>query len=339
MRTLAALVVLSLGVVTGCAVGGLVDDEVGQKHGTVSVGNGDDAGSGCHPGTPGCDDAGQPPEDGGSSDGGHLPDACTWKVDECKMGGCNGHDGSNKADCYAAGNAGGCPADVLEAWCTRRTGSTLWDDLHEKWVKEQCSATTATLDENTFIAKNDAKCIECRCTTPLVLSFDGGPVSLRADDGASQFDLSAAQDGTATRTDWPAASHPWLALDRDGDGVISSGRELFGSATRMGEGTATNGFAALAALDENGDGVIDARDPAFARLRLWTDLDGDRVSSPGELRSLAEAGVRSLELHYVVSPRCDARGNCEVERATFHFVDAFGNARVGALVDVHLAVR
>ncbi|MGZ3477409.1 MAG: hypothetical protein ACXWUG_28545, partial [Polyangiales bacterium] len=200
-------------------------------------------------------------------------------------------------------------------------------------------SSTATLTENTFSAKNEAKCLECECTTPLVLSFDGAPISLRPDDGSRSFDLSAKQDGSATRTDWPAAMHPWLALDRDGDGVISSGRELFGSATRLGDTTAANGFQALAALDDNGDAVIDVKDAAYARLRLWSDVDGDRVSSPNELRSLAEMGVESLELHYVSSPRCDARGNCEVERATFRWVDPAGHAHAGALVDVHLAVR
>jgi len=316
----------------GCAYGEIDGDGLGSKQGNMRVAP--DAGGGeqppCHPGMPGCDDAGQPPPD--------AP-ACTWKIDTCTMGPCNGHDGSNESECYAEGNTGGCSAEVFKAWCTRRTGTTMWDDIHEQWVKDRCGASSATLVENTFSAKNEAKCVECRCTTPLVLSFDGGPVALRSDDGLTRFDLSARQDGSATRTDWPAASNPWLALDRDGDGRITSGRELFGSATSVGGGTARNGFEALALLDDNADGVIDARDAAYASLRLWSDLDGDRVSSPGELRSLAEAGVESLELHYVVAPKCDARGNCEVERATFHFTDVAGRPRIGSLVDVHLAVR
>lgn len=335
----------------GCAIGGAVDDEdVGRSSGSARQGGGGgDAGSPCHPGMPGCEDAGQsPPDDAGQSppdDAGQSPpDAsppdtrtCTWKTLTCKMGGCNGHDGSNEADCYAAGNPGGCPADVFKAWCTRRTGSTMWDDIHEQWVKDTCGTSTATLDENTFSARNETTCQECRCTTPLVLSFDGAPVSLRPDDGVGRFDLSAHQDGSGTRTDWPV--QPWLALDRDGDGVISSGRELFGSATQLGAGTASNGFQALAALDDDGDGVLDAKDAAFGKLRLWADRDGDRVSSPDELRSLPEAGIASIDLHYLVAPRCDARGNCEVERATFRWTDTHGQHHDGAIVDVHLAVR
>lgn len=325
----------------GCVTGGFQDDDgVGSKQASARVSP--DAGEQqppCHPGLPGCDDAGQPPPPDGGQPPSDAP-ACTWKIDECSMGPCNGHDGSNETECYAEGNTGGCSAEVFKAWCTRRVpGSTMWDDIHEQWVKARCGSSNATLTENTFSAKDEAKCVECRCTTPLVLSFDGAPVSLRSDDGASHFDLSAKQDGTATRTDWPTGATPWLALDRDGDGVISSGRELFGSATMLGNGTADNGFAALAALDENRDAVIDARDPMFAWLRLWSDHDGDRASTAGELRSLEEAGVESLQLQFVISPRCDARGNCEIERATFRFVDASGQPHVGAIVDVHLAVR
>jgi len=340
LRTVAPLLV-TLSALVGCVTGGLDDDDgVGTKQGNMrassDAGDTGDNTQPCHPGMPGCDDAGQPPSDGGQPP--QDAPSCSWTIDTCSMGPCNGHDGSNEAECYAEGNTGGCSPEVFKAWCTRRVpGSTLWDDIHEQWVKNQCGASSATLVENTFSARNEAKCVECRCTTPLVLSFDGAPVSLRADDGASHFDLSSRQDGSATRTDWPV--QPWLALDRDGDGVISSGRELFGSATALGSGTASNGFQALAALDDNGDGVVDVRDSAYARLRLWTDTDGDRVSTAGELRSLADAGVESLQLHYVVSPRCDARGNCEVERATFRWNDAAGQAHVGALVDVHLAVR
>ena len=67
--------------------------------------------------------------------------------------------------------------------------------------------------------------------------------------------------------DWVGAETPWLALDRNGNGLIDDGRELFGSMTELPDGRrAPNGFAALAALDDDGDGRITARDAAFARL-------------------------------------------------------------------------
>jgi hypothetical protein len=192
-----------------------------------------------------------------------------------------------------------------------------------------------------YRCRNQAQCKEFICrATPLVLVFNTAtPVTYQADNGQGLFDLSAAQDGSARRTDWPTASTPWLALDEDGDGQITSGRELFGSATLLGSTTAAHGFEALSMLDNNGDAIIDARDPGFSRLRLWYDQNSDRVSSSDELKTLSEMGIISLELSYRAEPRCDSRGNCERERARFCWRDSQGQLRVGAIVDVYLAIH
>lgn len=171
--------------------------------------------------------------------------------------------------------------------------------------------------------------------TPLVLAFAGEPVTLGEEPG--HFELG---QGALATTDWPAAATPWLVLDRDGDGRISDGRELFGSYTRLSSGErARHGFEALAELDANRDGRLDARDPAWAELRLWADADRDRATSPGELTALADRGVEAIDLGYTSEPRCDARGNCEVERGALLWRDARGCARRGAVVDVHLRAR
>lgn len=169
-------------------------------------------------------------------------------------------------------------------------------------------------------------------STPLVLSFDGAPVALTASLGA--FDV----DGTmSVVTDWPAAATPWLALDRDGNGSIDDGSELFGSATILGSGArASNGFVALAELDSNGDGRITPEDAAWSSLRIWSDADGDRASRAAELASLDARRVLSIDLAYTSSRRCDARQNCEIERAAFRWADASGAPHTGAVVDVHL---
>jgi hypothetical protein len=171
-------------------------------------------------------------------------------------------------------------------------------------------------------------------STPLVLSFDGAPVEYLADRERS-FDL----DGRRSQvTDWPSARTPWLALDRDGNGRIDDGGELFGSMSVLpGGGRAPNGFVALRALDADGDGRITADDPGFSRLLVWSDRDGDRRSTAGELAPASSWELISLDLDYVVDPRCDARGNCEVERASFRYRDSSGVERTGAIVDVHLA--
>jgi hypothetical protein len=167
--------------------------------------------------------------------------------------------------------------------------------------------------------------------TPLVISFDDRPVEFAA--SSATFEL---YPGDATMTvDWPTAATPWLALDRDGDGAITSGAELFGDATVLPSGArARNGFEALAALDANGDGKIDRADPQFASLLLWADRDGDRRSSPGELVP-ASTVIDSISLGYRFAGRCDARGNCEGERANVTWHDA-GGPKTGAVVDVYL---
>lgn len=118
-----------------------------------------------------------------------------------------------------------------------------------------------------------------------------------------------------------AARTPWLVFDRNGDGAITID-ELFGDATPLADGTyATNGFAALAQYDANGDGVIDARDPIFARLALW-----DRTT----LTPLASQVAR-IELANHREPRCNRFG-CAGERS---LLTTIAGTR-GAVVDVYL---
>ncbi len=172
-----------------------------------------------------------------------------------------------------------------------------------------------------------------RCDTPLVVAFDDQPVVFEASSTTFAF-----QPGVPVHTDWPSAATPWIALDRDGDGAITSGAELFGDATVLPDGSkAEHGFAALAALDDNGDGVIDREDPMFSRLVLWTDRDRDRKSSHAELRPLSEV-IDALPLAHQVSARC-TQGNCEGETAVMHWRDDRGRTRTGAVIDVYLRRR
>lgn len=154
--------------------------------------------------------------------------------------------------------------------------------------------------------------------TPLVFSTTP-ELSLRPASGRFEF-----EPGQPIFSAWPDAQTAWLVRDLGGDGQISSGRELFGSFTRVADHRAVNGFEALAALDADGDGLVSAKDPAHAGLRLWFDRDGDRRVGAGELEGLAE---RALPVTFTVDVRCDGQGNCGRERA-----------RVGDawLIDLHL---
>ena len=162
------------------------------------------------------------------------------------------------------------------------------------------------------------------CNTPLVVAFDGEAIAFRTDARAFAF------RGEPVVSDWPTAKTPWLALDRNGDGVITGGDELFGD----GVAGARNGYDALAQLDANGDGVIDANDPAFASLVLWADRDGDRRGEADELTPLADLVV-AIPLAYTRDVHCTGRGDCEAERGVLVRRDG---AR-GAVVDVYLPER
>ncbi len=109
----------------------------------------------------------------------------------------------------------------------------------------------------------------------------------------------------------------FLALDRNGNGTIDSGAELFGNHTPLASGgVAANGFIALAQYDSNGDGVIDARDPIWSSLLLWIDWNDDGISEPGELTPISQSSVTSISLSYHWTGRPDPTGNVYRYQAT-----------------------
>ena len=169
------------------------------------------------------------------------------------------------------------------------------------------------------------------CNTPLVLSFDAAPIEFTQAIG--HFDIVGL--GASFGHDWVSSKTPWLVIDKNGNGRIDDGRELFGSMTELASGRrASNGFEALGELDANGDRLITPSDPAYRGLHLWRDLNQDRTSSPAELEPLDESGVTTLSIDYQIERRCSDSA-CEVERAAFDFVDAGGRLRQGVTVDVH----
>ncbi|MDP2316629.1 MAG: hypothetical protein Q8P41_27290 [Pseudomonadota bacterium] len=170
------------------------------------------------------------------------------------------------------------------------------------------------------------------CITPLVLSFDATPIHFSS--GPGRFDFGT---GRPLATDWPSLATPWLALDRNGNGVVDDATELFGDATPLADGgRGKNGFVPLRALDTDGDGAVTPEDTAWGGLRAWTDLDLDHACSAEELVPLARFGVVAIGVDHVIAPRCDARGNCERERGALRYVTPEGIERQGAVVDVYL---
>ncbi len=170
--------------------------------------------------------------------------------------------------------------------------------------------------------------------TPLVLSFgdrlEFSPAPARA------LDFSLQGPHACARADWPGPATPWLALDRDGNGSIDDGRELFGSGTLLASGShARHGFAALAELDTDGDGALTPADPAWPGLVLWADHDADRRSTHWELLPIASFEIEAIDLDFTHTRECDARGNCGAERSAFRY-RSNGRSHHGEVIDVHL---
>ena len=151
----------------------------------------------------------------------------------------------------------------------------------------------------------------CDAVSPLILDLDGDGVEA---GGVAYFDHGG--DGFAEASRWADEDDGVLVWDRNGDGVINDGSELFGNNTYIGadgDTKAAHGFAALADLDSNADGVVDENDDNFADLRVmrWTDANDNGIKESGEerLETLSAVGVQSLNTSFVNSDKVDESGN------------------------------
>lgn len=148
------------------------------------------------------------------------------------------------------------------------------------------------------------------------------------------FDLDA--DGQLERVAWTRAGSDdaWLAFDRNGNGTIDDGSELFGNYTPVYPGmtvTTQNGFEALKFYEgpdygpSTADGIIDAKDAIFSRLLLWRDLNHDGISQPDELQRVADSNLRSVSTDYKLSQRHDRHGNAFRQRAKAKWANGLQN--------------
>jgi Ca2+-binding RTX toxin-like protein len=155
---------------------------------------------------------------------------------------------------------------------------------------------------------NDLFGIAEDAVSPLVLDLDGDGVETINVDVGVHFDHDG--NGIAEATGWIGSDDGLLVWDRNGNGKIDNGSELFGNNTRLTDGSiAANGFLALSSLDSNFDGYFNASDASFSSLRVWRDVNVDGRVNAGELLTLSVAGVQSISLSYADGMRSDASGN------------------------------
>ncbi|MDV3441624.1 calcium-binding protein [Pseudomonas otitidis] len=185
-------------------------------------------------------------------------------------------------------------------------------DLAEKIYKNlfEKEFINASVNENytsasTFIQRID----------PLSLDLDGDGIETVGTNAGITFDFDG--DGLKTGTGWVKGDDGFLVLDRNGNGQIDNGGELFGVDTVKANGQkATDGFDALRDFDSNGDGVFDAKDAQFANVRVWQDTNQDGIAQAGELKTLAEHNIVAINLDSTASNQT-SNGNLISATGTF----------------------
>jgi hypothetical protein len=146
--------------------------------------------------------------------------------------------------------------------------------------------------------------------SPIIINFESSDYRLTGANAPVLFDIVG--NGHPMLMGWTAAGadEAFLWLDRNHNGIVTGGAELFGNFTPLKNGhIATNGFEALAEFDANHDGVIDNRDPIWPQLLLWRDLNHNGVCEPSEISTLDSSNVTAIDLDDHWTGRRDQWGN------------------------------
>ena len=162
---------------------------------------------------------------------------------------------------------------------------------------------------------------------PLALDLNGNGIETLAANGHDGALFDHERLGIRTATGWIHSNDGILVYDRNGDGKINDGGEIFGDNTLLKNGkTAAHGFEAAADLDDNGDGKLDAADSAFGKLGVWRDLNHNGISEEGEIFALKDLRIKSLNLGYTQADKDLGNGNTLAEVGSY--TDEDGNEHI-----------
>lgn len=153
--------------------------------------------------------------------------------------------------------------------------------------------------------------------SPILLDLGHDGFELSSLDRGVMFSIGSVVRPYLVSWTLPFTNDAWLVLDRNGNGTIDTGAEMFGNHTEQPAPPGRemkNGFRALAQFDQrefggNRDGQIDERDGVFERLRLWQDFNHNGVSESEELSTLRARGITALALECMDSRHSDSFGN------------------------------
>lgn len=166
--------------------------------------------------------------------------------------------------------------------------------------------------------------------SPVIIDLSGARFELTSVADGVIFDIFAS--GRLVRTSWTSADarNGFLVLDRNHNGVVDDGSELFGNFTAQSPSETPNGYLALQMFDDpakggNGDGLIDSRDQVYDSLKIWLDANHNGASEANELMTLEQASVVSISLDFRTDMRTDEFGNRFQYRAKVFLKD--GNSR------------
>lgn len=255
---------------------------------------------------------GQPPHglSGEASGSSSCADGIDNDCDGINRIDCNDSDCANSELCLPPGPIGGCNGPPFpNGTCSSGFSNSGGTCTRSNAFMNQC-----------FQNGGDYDFEGCGCTgtcnpfcSPIIVDILGNGFDMTSAANGVSFDLEAL--GTARQFSWTASGsdEAWLALDRDRNGTIDNGKELFGNITSQDihpAGVERNGFLALALYDGlgyggNGDGRITRHDAIFDRLRLWQDSNHNGISESSELVPLPGLGLRRIDLDYRQSQRVD----------------------------------